>query len=128
MKFIKLFVALFLLSTITIAEPFKNWNWTPPSQYVNNTPIPASDVLTYKLYCSDTDGGPYTTSFPVTDPNAPPAMIDMAPVVKGVPGTYYCVATATSSTHGSESAYSLQKDFTVTAMDLGLAPKPPVLQ
>jgi len=129
MRFVKLFVGLALVGSLTLhAEPIKNWDWTAPSQYTNNTAIPASDVLTYTIYCSATDGGPYTVSFPVTDPNAPPTALDMAPVVNNQPGTYYCVATARSTTYNAESGYSNQKNFTVTAMDLGLVPKPPVLQ
>jgi hypothetical protein len=47
--------------------------------------------------------------------------------VANSPGTYYCVATAASTLHGTESRYSNEVNFTVLPTDLGLTPKPPVL-
>ena len=120
-------VAIILLGSLTLsAEPTKLWDWTAPTEYENNLPIPSSDVLSYTLYCGVTDGGPYDQF--ITAMNTPPPQdVDMAPLVANTPGTYYCVLTATSSTHLEESDYSNQVNFTVLPGDLGYRPKPPVL-
>ena len=120
-------IAFILLGSITIqADPFKTWNWTEPTQYENNTTIPASDVLSYNLRCGATDGGPYNLYSVLLDAT-PPSIQDMGPLVANIPGTYYCVSTATSSLHGTESVFSNQESFTVLPSDLGLRPKAPVL-
>jgi hypothetical protein len=120
-------VMLVLLGSLTIqADPFKEWNWTGPTEYENGTLIPAEDDLSFNLYCGTTEGGPYDQySALLTEP--PPDVQDMGPLVMNTPGTYYCVSTATSSLWNSESAYSNEVAFTVLPSDLGLRPKPPVL-
>lgn len=118
---------LVLLGSLTIqADPIKEWNWTAPTEYENGNPIAADDDLSYNLYCGITQGGPYDQySALLNEP--PPDPQDMGPLVMNTPGTYYCVATATSQLWNSESAYSNEVSFTVLPSDLGLRPKPPVL-
>lgn len=120
-------VAIILLGSLTIsAEPTKTWDWTPPTEYENDLPIPSSDILSYTLYCGTIEGGPYDQF--ITAMNTPPPQdMDMAPLVGNTPGEYYCVLTATSSTHLVESAFSNEANFTVLPGDLGYRPKPPVL-
>jgi hypothetical protein len=124
---VQLLVAAILLGSLTVgADPFKTWNWTAPTEYENNTPIPAADVLSYNLYCGTAEGGPYETYAALLDAS-PPSIQDMGALVQNTPGTYYCVATATSVLNNTESAYSNEVNFTVLPTDLGLIPKPPVL-
>lgn len=126
-RFIQITVAVILLGSLTVdAEPFKTWNWTAPTEYENNTAIPAADALSYNLFCGTTQGGPYQLYTTLLD-SAPPSIQDMGPLVANTPGTYYCVATATSLLNNTESAFSNEVNFTVLPTDLGLIPKPPVL-
>lgn len=124
---IQALVMLVLLGSLTIqADPFKEWNWTDPTEYENGTLIPENDDLSFYLKCGNTQGGPYDQyETLLTEPA--PSVEDMGPLVMNTPGTYYCVATATSSLHGTESDFSNEVNFTVLPSDLGLRPKPPVL-
>ena len=128
---VQLLIMGILLGSITIqADPMKLWNWDPALQYENSQPIPATDVQTFTLYCNDTageSGPPYEVSLALDDVGAPPSNEDMAPVVRGRPGSYHCVATQRSSVYGTESGYSNERTFTVAPMDLGYVPAPPVL-
>jgi hypothetical protein len=120
-------VAIVLLGSLTIqADPFKTWNWTDPAEYENGSIIPETDDLSFRLKCGTTLGGPYDLyETLLTEPA--PSVQDMGPLVSNTPGTYYCIATATSSLHNTESAPSNEVNFTVLPGDLGLRPKPPVL-
>ena len=122
-------IAVVLLGSITVeGNPFKVWNWTEPTTYENLVPIDAADNLTYILYCNDTpgqSGPPYDVAIALDDPGAPPSTEDMDPVVRGRAGTYFCVATTSSSLHGTESVYSNESNFIVTAGQLGFVPGPP---
>ena len=118
-----------LLGSLTIqADPFKTWTWTEPTQYENGNPIHSTDTITYTLYCNDTSGEqgePYEIAIALDDPGAPPSIEDMAPVVRGRAGTYYCVATAASFAFNTESAFSAETNFIVTAASIGNVPRPP---
>ena len=119
-------VAIVLLGSLTIqADPFKTWQWTEPTEYENNTAIPAADELSYRLKCGVTLGGPYDLYETLMQEQ--PSLQDMGPLVSNTPGNYYCIATATSLLHGTESEPSNEVNFTVLPSDLGLRPKPPVL-
>ena len=119
-------VAIILLGSLTIqADPFKTFDWTGPTEYENNMPIPASDELSYRLKCGVQGGGPYDLYETLLI--SAPSVQDMGPLVQNTPGTYYCISTATSSVHNLESAPSNEVNFTVLPSDLGLKPKPPVL-
>lgn len=129
MRRIRIVTALLLLASITIqADPFKSWDWLPPTTYENGNPIPSTDVLAYTLHCNDTpmeQGPPYEVEIALDDPGAPPSVEDMAPVVQGRAGTYYCAATASSAAYGTTSGFSNEVNFIVTAGSLGYVPKPP---
>lgn len=127
-RYIKWFVAIILLGSITIqADPFETWNWTDPTQYENNQPIPSGDIINTTLYCSNNSGPPYEAN-QIFDMQTPPSIEDMAFIVAGVPGTYYCVATVSSLQYNTTSRFSNEKTFIVASGDLGFVPKPPVLQ
>ena len=129
MKYLRISIALILLGSITVeGNPFKVWDWTEPTTYENLIPIDVADNLTYTLYCNTTpnlSGPPYSIAIALDDPGAPPSTEDMDPLVQGRAGTYYCVATASSSLHGTESVYSNEANFIVTAAQLGNVPNPP---
>ena len=119
--------ALVLLGSLTIqADPLKTWSWTEPTEYENNTIIPFGDLTNYTLHCGMEQGGPYPAT-QIFDMQTPPSEEDMAFVVAGLPGTYYCVSTVTSVAHGTTSGFSNEVNFTVLPGSLGFVPKPPIL-
>ena len=120
--------ALLLLSLVmgVYAAPNTTFTWTAPTNYEDGSVIPATDILSYTIYCSNTQGGPYNFSFPAGTAESIPNL-DVGACVQGVPGTYYFVATAYSPDYASESAFSGEATRTYTAIDLGKVPNPPVL-
>lgn len=121
-------LALLLVASVTFAAPDLTWNWDPPTQYTNGNSIPGSDVLTYTLHCNNTpgeQGTPYEVQIALDDPGAPPSVEDMAPVHGGQVGEYWCASTARSTAFASESGFSNEANFTVTAVQLGFVPNPP---
>ena len=124
---IRFAVAIFLLGALTIqADPFKTWSWIAPTQYENNSSIPGDDLTAFTLHCGMESGGPYPAS-QIFNMQAPPSLEDMAFVVAGLPGTYYCVSTVSSVAHLTTSGFSNEINFTVLPGTLGFVPKPPVL-
>ena len=128
-NFVRAIVTLLLLGSLTLqADPWKTWNWDNPTSYTNGNPIPGSDVLETLLYCNDIpgeQGAPYEVMIQLDDPGAPPSVEDMDIVVQGRPGTFYCAATSYSPAFSTESEYSNEGSFTVTADSLGFVPLPP---
>lgn len=117
---------MFAIIPSTIAAPNSNFTWTAPTQYEDGLMIPATDVLTYRIYCSATTGGPYNVWWDVgsaTEANN----LDVSACVQGVPGTYFFVATARSADFNTESAFSNEATKTYTNVDLGRVPLPPTL-
>ena len=55
------------------------------------------------------------------------ASVDVQTCVQGTPGTYYFVATATSTLYATESVFSNEATRFYTANDLGNVPNAPVL-
>lgn len=124
---IQTLIATVLLGSLTLqADPIKTWNWVAPTAYENGTPIPGGDLEAYTLHCGMQAGGPYVAS-QVFEMQVSPSDEDMAFIVQGMPGTYYCAATVRSVAHGTESGYSNEVNFTVLPESLGLVPRPPIL-
>ncbi len=124
---IQIFVAFVLLGSLTIdAAPFKDWFWNDPTTYENGQQIPAGDLASRTLKCGSTLGGPYTMETLFVS-QAPPSNEDMAFVVNGIPGDYYCISTVWSLTYMAESQVSNEVNFTVAPGALGFVPNPPVL-
>jgi hypothetical protein len=120
-------VASVLLGSLTIqADPFKTWSWIDPTEYENGQLIPGGDLTNTTMHCGMQAGGPYPAS-QVFAMQTPPSIEDMAFVVAGLPGTYYCVATVSSIQHGTVSGNSNEINFTVLPGTLGFVPLPPVL-
>lgn len=118
---------LVLFAAGIYAAPFSDFSWTPPTNYENGTVIDsATDTLTYSLYCSGTSGGPYDLLASNLTGNSINGQ-DVTSCVNGVAGTYYYVATATSSLYNSESAFSGEASRTYTSVDLGQIPNPPTI-
>jgi len=127
-------ITVVLLGALTIqADPFKTWNWSGPFEYENNTPIPGGDLINYTLHCSNNPGDP-NVPWPnryeaqkIFEMQTPPSIEDMAFIVGGLPGTYYCAATVSSLQYGTTSGYSNEAPFVVSAETLEFVPKPPIL-
>ena len=127
MKNFRFALVILLLASLTIqADPLKVWQWTEPTQYENGQNIPGGDLTNYTLHCGMQAGGPYpaTQTFAM---QTPPSEEDMAFVVAGIPGTYYCVATVSSVNHITTSGFSNEVNFTVLPGTLGFVPRPPIL-
>ena len=124
---IQLLTLALLLGSLTIqADPFKIWSWAEPTLYENGQTIPAGDLTTYTLKCGTATGGPYPDET-IFVSQISPSNEDMAFVVNGIPGDYYCVATVWSIAYLSESGNSGEVLFTVAPGALGFVPNPPVL-
>ena len=127
MKNFRFALVMLLLASLTIqADPLKVWQWTEPTQYENGQNIPGGDLTDYTLHCGMQQGGPYpaTQTFAM---QSPPSEEDMAFVVAGLPGTYYCVSTVSSVNHMTTSGFSNEVNFTVLPGTLGFVPRPPIL-
>jgi len=123
----RLLIATILLGSLTIqAAPFKTWNWIDPVQYENGQNIPGGDLTNTTLRCGMQPDGPYPAT-QVFAMQVAPSIEDMAFVVAGMPGTYYCVATVESIAHGTTSGYSNELPFVVAPGSSGFVPNPPVL-
>lgn len=126
MKKILLFAALLSLAGVVGSAPNAGFSAQAPTTYVDGTTIPASDSISYRVYCSR-DGGQnfaYTYDTPTL---APGTQIDVASCVQGTPGTYYFFARAISSVYGTESLPSQESSIAYTAEELGKVPNPPTL-
>lgn len=142
-RFIQLVVAAVLLGSLTIqADPFRTWSWDDPVAYDNNGPIPAGDLTARTLHCGNNPGDPsipdgsaafghvgacadrYETST-VFVMQTSPSKEDMAFVVAGQPGTYYCASSVGSVEKGLRSGCSTEVNFIVAALELKVAPLPP---
>lgn len=130
-KLVQILVASILLGFLTIqmslpawAEPFLSWFWDDPVMYENQQPIPGGDLTARTLKCGTDAGGPYPMER-IFVMQAPPSREDMAFVVNGVPGDYYCVSTVWSIAHLSESGPSNEHPFTVAPGVPGYVPMPP---
>lgn len=145
MKWLIRSIAIVLLASLTIqAEPFLDWFWNDPVQYENGANIPGGDLTARTLHCGN---NPADTSIPdgsiafnnegacadryetntVFISQAPPSHEDMAFIVGGVPGDYYCASSVNSLAYQKPSGCSNEVNFTVEPGQLGFVPKPPVL-
>lgn len=114
-----------LMAAPAWAAPNATLTATAPTQYVDGTMIPVTDTLTYKVYCGSSVGNhPFVFDAPNLDAGT---VIDISACVQGAPGTYYFVATATSTVYASESAVSNEATRSYTAVDLGKTPLAPTL-
>jgi len=125
-KNLGLILTLLIFTGIVQAAPNSTFTATAPTQYESGEVIPATDTLTYTVYCGDKAGGPYLSSFPNVLLIAG-TVIDVALCVNGVPGTYFFVATATSTVFASESLFSNEVIRTYSAAELGRVPNAPTL-
>lgn len=125
-QYLVLGVALAPLILSVNAQPFVEWSWVGPTAYENGNPI-IGDPLEFALHCGTTLGGPYPESALFEVQNSP-ALQDMVFAVMGIPGTFYCAATARSTLYGGiPSEYSNEVSFIVTPASQGFVPLPPIL-
>ena len=92
-------------------------NWTPPTQYVDATPLPTSEISQYKVYCGQVSGGPYSVCATV------PGTLTTAQISSLTPGMWYFVVT-TVATNGLESVFSNQASKNILSTS---KPNPPVI-
>lgn len=122
-RIVKILVAAVLLGSLTIqADPFKMWNWTPSTEYMDGTPIPSTDIQSWTLHCSNMPGSPYEVDIAITGISAPPSEEDMWPIVQGMPGDYVCILTQHSRDWDSDSPGSNEIPFLVTPDQVGKVP------
>jgi len=119
-----LVVGFLFAPTQAEAAPIKVWSFIEATNYENGTIIPQGDLST-KLHCGLQQGGPWLISQMMSTPS--PSTEDMAFVVQGLPGNFWCTATHISAQYFSESGYSNEVGFSVTGSDLNLVPNPPTL-
>lgn len=114
MKSAKLFLALLLVSPLVFAVGEKTFEWTPPTEYEDSTPLSQSEIASYDIEC---DAG-----FLVSIPNVPlNTDTYQAPPGTFAVGNHSCVAY-TVTTLGVRSAASDPTNFTVAPG----VPNPPV--
>lgn len=116
--------ALFLVPNVTKAVPTSTFTATEPTEYTDGTTIPVEDVLTFLVYCGGTSG---SRTFSYSVPDLDSISIDVGTCVQGQVGTYYFVATATSTVHGTESVYSNEITRTYIITDIPKTPNAPTL-
>jgi hypothetical protein len=102
MKALKLFIALLVISPLVFAVEPKTFNWTPPTQNTDGTPLPDAEIASYNIYCNSVVLGNVINTGGTDTWTSPPLP----------EGTYACYAT-TMATNGQESAASNSVNFTV---------------
>lgn len=114
MKWGKLTLALLLVSPLVFAVGEKTFDWTPPTQYEDASPLPQTEIASYDIEC---DG-----SLLVTVPNVPLNTDQyQAPPGTFSVGNHTCVAF-TVTTEGVRSQPSNSVNFDVAAG----VPNPPI--
>lgn len=118
MKYLLRAVALVLLSSLVFAQnvPQKTFTWTAPTERIDNTPLPDSQLAEFRIYC-DGDSNPIWTQ--TNEPNDADEW--QAPDGTFAVGNHSCHATAVD-TGGRESEPSNSVPFSVTLAN----PKAPV--
>ena len=118
-RLLQITIATILLGSLTIqAAPLKTWSWIDPVAYENGQNIPGGDLTNRTILCGIQSGGPYFAS-KTFEMQAPPSIEDMAFVVFGVSGTYYCVTTVDSILYQTTSKYSNEVSFVVAKKKSG---------
>jgi hypothetical protein len=104
MKLIPRFMAVLVLVplTVTWGDDVKTFNWTPPTQNTNGTPLSDAEIGSYNIYCNGTLLG--------TVPNTGGTDTWTSPILAA--GDYTCEAS-TINTAGTEGPRSNQVNFTV---------------
>lgn len=126
MKRILFLMACALITLTSTAGPVAKFTMEAPTHYEDGSIIPDTDVLSYTIYCSKLAGGPYDISWDVgTSPIV--EQLDLFECVNEA-GTYYFVATVTSSTLGTTSGFSNEISRSYSANQIFKKPMPPVLR
>lgn len=105
MRFAKILLALLFVSPLVFALGEKTFTFTPPTQYVDGTPLPNAMIASYDIEC---DGGLLANI-----PNVP-LLTDsyQAPAGTFTVGDHACQAF-TVTTEGARSGPSNTVNFTV---------------
>lgn len=87
-----------LLVPVSVFAGTASLSWTAPTQYEDGTPLPTSEIQSYKIYYG-TASKVYSSSISVTPTTLSYVVSNLSN------GTYYFAIT-TVATNGAESAYS----------------------
>ncbi len=104
MRRIQLVIALLLIAPLVFAWQHKEFNWTPPTEYVDGSPLQDSEIAEYRIYCNGALLGTVENSGATSTWRSPDGSLP--------PGDYSCYAT-TVVTSGEESEASNTINFTV---------------
>ncbi len=96
---------LLLLSSIVLGYQNKEFNWTPPTQYEDGSPLPDGEIASYNIYCNGSLLGNVVNAGGTNTWTSPDGSLP--------PGTYDCYATTVAS-NGLESEASNTVNFTVS--------------
>jgi hypothetical protein len=102
MKSLKLFIALLLISPLVFAVESKTFNWTPPVQNTDGTPLADAEIASYNIFCNAVLLGNVVNTGSTDTWVSPPLPA----------GSYNCHAT-TVAVSGEESDASNAVNFTV---------------
>jgi hypothetical protein len=101
-KFIKFIVVVMLISPLVFAVETKTFDWTPPVQNTDGTPLPDAEIASYNIFCNAVLLGNVPNTGGTDSWLSPPLPV----------GAYNCHAT-TVAINGEESAASNSVNFTV---------------
>lgn len=101
-KFEKLIVSLLLIAPLAFAGPPKTFEWTPPTQNTDGTPLADNEIASYNIYCNQVVLGNVPNTGGTDSWTSPPLPT----------GDYTCSATCIA-VNGEESANSNTINFTI---------------
>lgn len=127
-KFFFVCFALLLLLPFddAVADTSATFTATATVLYEDGSAIPASDPISYFLYCGTTQGN-YNIALNVTTDLVNGGENVNVSLCVPSPGTYYFVATAYSFTHQTESVYSNEVSKIFIAADFEHIPMAPTI-
>lgn len=101
-KFAKIIVAFLLIAPLVFAGAPKTFDWVPPTQNTDGTPLSDAEIGSYNIYCNQVLLGNQPNTGGTDTWTSPPLPA----------GTYDCHAT-TLGTNGEESPNSNSVNFIV---------------
>jgi fibronectin type 3 domain-containing protein len=114
-RFLIALVCLLLMPLSAIAAD-ATVSWDAPLAYEDGTPLPLSEISSYKIYQSTSSTGPFAVAATVSGASTSMTIINLAR------GTYYFYVT-TVATNGQESISSNQVSKTISNTGKPKAPR-----
>ena len=115
---IALTVLALLAMCVSASAADININWTPPTEYINGTPLAVEEIESYELGCSNITGI-YTDDVRTW----PSTLINMRTETFNEPGTWYCAlrVKALDTFNDDFSEWSNEVSFIIRSR-----PNPPI--